>query len=84
MEDWTVIQSVLTGSGAALVVLTAFSWFFVRGDIVSKKTYERIVTDMSNHLTQKITENTRKVVKEEFAEIRVDLFDAIKDRRRTL
>lgn len=84
MEDWTVIQSVLTGSGAALVVLTAFSLFFIRGDIVSKKTYERIVTDMSNHLTQKITENTRKVVKEEFAEIRVDLFDAIKDRRRTL
>lgn len=61
------------------MVLAFFSWLFVNGDIISKKSYERIIADVSRDISENMKTNVRQVVKEEFTEIKVDIMDAVSE-----
>lgn len=61
------------------MVLAFFVVLFVNGDIISKKSYERIIADVARDISENMRTNMRQVVKEEFTEIKVDLLDAVSD-----
>ena len=62
LRQWADIISALGSTG----ILAVFTLLFVRGDIVSKKTMETIVSQITENIVHKIDDLTRKSAQKDY------------------
>ena len=62
LRQWADIVSALGSTG----ILAVFTFLFVRGDIVSKKTMETIVSQITENIVHKIDDLTRKAAPKDY------------------
>jgi len=62
LRQWADIISALGSTG----ILAVFTFLFVRGDIVSKRTMETIVSQITENIVHKIDDLTRKSAQKDY------------------